>query len=331
MAYLGEKDGNNFNCIESFDYPTFLPIKNSDAEAVNIYSGFQLSYTSTESDGKTVTIDAICEKDGDGVWEDLTASGETNDIQYKYTGDEACKFYDIDISKYFSGLTKFVGALSVLVGLVLTFYGSKFLVTVFGLLVFMLTQVIMWAILYNTHLFKPEDIEDSKATIIAIGVVVAALGGVAAYYMARFADKFAVSLISAWVGGICGFMVIGATHMPGGAKLFIIAIVAFAAGYYSFKVQRYMKSAGTAIIGAFILFRGIGDFVGGYPEVMSSAAHEDDSQAVDKAIAEMDDEAKGFFLFYLGGTIAFAVLGTWVQLTYVQKVEDEDFMKQEDS
>ena len=43
----------------------------------------------------------------------------------------------------------------------------------------------------------------------------------------------------------------------------------------------------------------------------------------------MNDEEKGYFLFYLGGTIAFAVLGTWVQLTYVQKIveEEEDFMK----
>jgi len=270
----------------------------------------------------------MCEKDGEGVWEDQTESDEN--IQFMYTGDEACKVYDLDISKYFSGLTKFLGAISIVLGLILTFYGSKFLVTVFGLLVFLLTQVLIWAILYNTHLFKPEDVEEEKATIIAIGLVVAALGGVAAYYMAKFADKYAVSLISGWVGGIVGLMVIGATHIPGGAKLAIIAVFALAAGYYSFKVRRYMKSAGTAIIGSFILFRGIGNYVGGYPEVMSSAAHADgNTQASVDAIAALDNEAKGYFLFYLGGTIAFAVLGTWVQLTYVEKKEEdsEDFMK----
>lgn len=111
--------------------------------------------------------------------------------------------------------------------------------------------------------------EDKKPLIIGVGVLFIALGGVIAYYMARFADKFAVPLISGWVGGIIGFMLIGATKMPGAAKILIISVVAGAAGYYSFKVQRYVKSAGTAIIGAFILFRGIGNYVGGYPEIMA--------------------------------------------------------------
>ena len=336
MGYLGQKDGDNFNCIETFDYPTFLPIENSDADTVaeKPYMGFKLSYNTEDGDQK-VTIDAICNKDaemGAGAWEDLTASGETNDLQYKFTGQEACKIYDLDISKYFSGLIKFAGAISIILGLVLTFYGSKFIISVFGLLIFLLTQVVFWGILYNTKMFKPEEIEEKKAMIIGVGVVLFALGGVVAYYMARFADKYAVSLISGWVGGIIGFMFIGATPMPAPAKILIIAVLAGAAGYYSFKVQRYMKSAGTAIIGSFILFRGIGNYVGGYPEVMSHHGSGESDQ-VDAALEKMNDEEKGYFLFYLGGTIAFAVLGTWVQLTYVEKKkeEDEDFMKQEDA
>ena len=234
----------------------------------------------------------------------------------------------MDISKYFSGLIKFAGAISIILGLILTFYGSKFIISVFGLLIFLLTEVVFWGILYNTKMFKPEEIEDKKALIIGVGVVLFALGGVVAYYMARFADKYAVSLITGWVGGIVGFMFIGATPMPAPAKILIIAALAGAAGYYSFKVQRYMKSAGTAIIGSFILFRGIGNYVGGYPEVMSHHGSGESDQ-VDAALEKMNDEEKGYFLFYLGGTIAFAVLGTWVQLTYVQKIEEEeeDFMK----
>ena len=88
MGYLGEKDGDNYNCLETFDYPTFLPIENSDADADKPYVGFKLSYT-TEDGDKKVTIDAICNKETDmgaGTWEDLTASGETNDLQYKFTG-----------------------------------------------------------------------------------------------------------------------------------------------------------------------------------------------------------------------------------------------------
>lgn len=332
MAYLGEKDGSNYNCMETYDYPTFLPIENTEADAVNKYKGFTIKYTAnddSETHPRTVTIDAYCNKGADGVFEDISAAGESGDVQYKFTGDEACKFYDVDISKYFSGLAKFIGVLSVALGLVMTFYGSKFLVIVFGILILLLTQVIAWGILYNTHMFKPDEVEEKKGLIIGLGIVVLGLGGVAAYYAARFADKFAVPLISGWVGGIFAFMIIGATGLPGGAKMLIVAAFAAASGYYSYKVQRYVKSAGTAIIGAFILFNGIGKFVGGYPEMMSDHAAGADTAAMDDAIAQMDDKEKGMAAFYLVGTVAFGVLGTWFQLTYVQKVEEEegDFMK----
>lgn len=173
----------------------------------------------------------------------------------------------------------------------------------------------MWGILYNTHMFKPEHVETKKGQIIAIGVVLFALGGVIAYYSAKFADKFAVSLIAGWCGGIFGFMTVGATTIPPLAQTFIVLAIAAAAAYYSFKVKRYIKSGGTAIIGAFILFNGIGKYAGGYPSFNKS--HSDDETSAQKALEDMSDEQKGMALFYLAGTIAFAVLGTWVQLTYV--------------
>lgn len=321
-----------------------MPIRNDDKDAVNIYKGFTLKYTAeyaendttmcVNPDGenvkRTVTIQALCNKGATtGAWTEVELNNDC-DLVYQYTGDEACKFYDVDISKYFSGLTKFAGAISILLGLVLTFVGSKFILIVFGLLVFLLSQVIMWGILYNTHMFKPEEVEDKKGLILGLGVVVFALGGVGSYYMSRFADKFAVPLISGWCGGIVSFMLIGGIKMPGAAKLVIIAMVAGATVYYSYKVQRFVKSAGTAMIGAFILFNGIGKYVGGYPSIMSAQS---EGEAEDAAIEKLNSNAGAMALFYLGGTVAFTILGTWFQLTYIQKVkeDEDDFMNKEDA
>jgi hypothetical protein len=281
--------------------------------------------------GRLVTVNAICAKGASqGNWTEIQVNDECN-LVYQYTGDEACKFYDVDVSKYFAGLTKFTGAICIALGLALCFYGSKFVLIVFGLLIFLLTQAVMWLILYNTHIFDPKEIETKKGLIIGLGVVVFALGGTGAYFMARFADKFAVPLIAGWCGGIVSFMLIGSTKIPGPAKLLVIAMVAGATVYYSYKVQRFVRSAGTAMIGAFLLFNGIGNYVGGYPSIMSAKSEGDGDDA---AIAELNAKSGGAMaFFYLGGTIAFTALGTWFQLTYVEtKVyEEDDFMNEKDA
>ena len=342
IAFLGAKDDTNINCEQSFDYPSFEPIKNDDEDSVNLYNGFKLKYNATyeatddqkcEGSGMplTDTINAVCNKEtaaGAGVWTEVTTSGCNLELQF--VGSEACKLYDVDISKYFAGLTKFIGAISIILGLVLCFVGSKFILIVFGILVFLLAELIMWGILYNTHMFQPEEIEEKKGLILGLGVVVLILGILASYYLAKFADKYAVPLISGYVGGVIAFMLIGGVKIPAAAKLATIVVVAATTVYYSYKVQRFVKSAGTACIGAFILFNGIGKYVGGYPAIMGVQSEGD---AETKAIEELNSKEGAMVLFYLGGTIAFTILGTWVQMTYVQVKEEEedDFMNSKDA
>jgi MFS family permease len=179
-------------------------------------------------------------------------------------------------------------------------------------------------------MFKPEEIESKKGLIGGLGAVVFILGGVFSYFMARFADKYAVPLISGWCGGIISFMVIGGLSLPGPAKILIIAMVAGATVHYSYKVQRFVKSAGTAMIGAFILFNGIGNYVGGYPSIMSTQS---EGGAEDAALENLNSKEGAMALFYLGGTVAFTALGTWFQLSYIVKkvYKEDDFMNPDDS
>lgn len=77
MAYLGEKDGSNYVCIDAFDLPKFAAIPNPDTESEDKFIGFQLKYNSTES-GRIVTIDALCDKNavaGEGTFSDITVAG----------------------------------------------------------------------------------------------------------------------------------------------------------------------------------------------------------------------------------------------------------------
>jgi hypothetical protein len=282
----------------------------------------------------TVTINAYCDKGRiDGTWGDVTTPNDECNIVFNYYGDQACKFYDVDISRYFQGLTKFMGAISIGLGLVLTFYGSKFILIVFGLLCFLITQMLMWLVLYNTQIFKPEEIESKVGIILAIAAVIFLVGAVASYYMAKFADNFAVPMISTWCGGIIAFMLISATKVPPYGKFAIIIFVAGTAGYYSYKVQRFVKSAGTALIGSFILFNGIGKYAGGYPNLMDMTPADGSDGAQSAAMEKLKEEMGAMAMFYIGGTIFVAILGTWVQLTYVSKAkeDEDDFMNSKDA
>lgn len=166
LAFGGEKDGENFSCVDQFGQPSFLPIANDDESSDAAYKGFQLTYTAqyeasdeekcAGGQPKTVVINAICNKNAESeVWS-LTETHEACNVVYEFKGDTACKFYDVNISKYFSGLNKFMGAIAIILGLILCFVGSKFILIVFGLLCLMLSQIVPWLILYNTHMFNPE-------------------------------------------------------------------------------------------------------------------------------------------------------------------------------
>jgi hypothetical protein len=50
--------------------------------------------------------------------------------------------------------------------------------------------------------------------------------------------------------------------------LAIVLAVASGAAYVSGRVQDYIKTGGTAIVGAFLLARGIGAYAGGFPKLL---------------------------------------------------------------
>jgi hypothetical protein len=54
--------------------------------------------------------------------------------------------------------------------------------------------------------------------------------------------------------------------------MIIVVISAGFAAWFSNKVQRYIKTIGTAIIGAFLLARGVGEYVGGFPKLLDQVS-----------------------------------------------------------
>ena len=346
MAFSAEKDGNNYECYSQFGYPTIEPIAETNEDAVESYKGFTLKYTAKYEEDDTVkcgaglpmtvTIHATCNKDieGDGNFDyDESASPDLCTKVVNYEGANACNFFDLNLTRYFPVVLSILGALSIITGLVLALFGSKFILIVIGFLLFLCTQALAWGILYNTHMVDPAEAKDNKPLIIGVGVGIAAVGGVAAYYLTRFADRFAVPIISGWCGAIVTFMIVGPIQMPGLAKTGVVILVAGTAAWYSYKIQRFVKSVGTALIGSFLLFNGLGKYIGHYPSLMDTNAEDLNSDAAQEALEKMKDDVGLWALFYIGGTVVFTIFGTWFQMTYVSKKDKDDYdmMDKDDS
>ena len=78
MAFLGYKDGSNYDCNTMFGPPTLEGIKNTNTESHDAYEGFKLHYTAqyeknddekcSNGEPLTVTINAVCQEKGENTF-----------------------------------------------------------------------------------------------------------------------------------------------------------------------------------------------------------------------------------------------------------------------
>jgi hypothetical protein len=70
----------------------------------------------------------------------------------KYEGPEGCHAFDVDFSKYLDPLSKFLGFFEILIGLVVCFFGSRFILYTFATLVFIAVNGFIMGLSYNMQL-----------------------------------------------------------------------------------------------------------------------------------------------------------------------------------
>lgn len=97
-------------------------------------------------------------------------------------------------------------------------------------------------------------------------IFVAIVGTLVGFLSFKFARAYAVSVIAAW-GGIAIFVtVIKLVGLRGTAYSITGAIIGAVLGFVlGKKYNTLVRSIGTAIIGAYFTTRGLGTFIGGYP------------------------------------------------------------------
>ena len=307
-------------CVYTFKRPDFTGIKNTSSE-LNTTKGFKVTYTSNEPCTKdatkkfTFTINQICNPGKEKEDSDF-GSGDC-EAEMTYKGKNGCSTIDLSkFMKFFDKFAKFGGIILIGSGLVMTFAGAKFLLLVFTCLVGFAVTGIFSLVVYN--LFLSPDTE--QGVFLTIFVIAALLGIAAGYFSKKFAKAWATTLLAVWVGFIAASMLaklLGIYNQYASTTIAILGAVG--AGVLGKKLDKHIKSFGTAFIGAYLLIRGIGTYAGGYPSEAEIAKQAEEGNV---------EEYNPYVWLYFLGFVAFAVGGSFVQLKYL-RAEEED--KKEDA
>lgn len=166
----------------------------------------------------------------------------------------------------------------------------------------------LFAVVYA--MFIPMDAEIGLLVGSIIFCVV--IGGLIAFFTYKVTRKFIVPILGA-AAGIFSFLMLAKIFGLKGYLNLISAIVGAVSGWFlAYKFHTFIRAFGTAVVGAFLIVRGIGCYAPGFP-----------SETIDFKAVKADPNANLELIGYLAGFVIIAVLGTIFQLR-TQRVEEEE-------
>ena len=232
----------------------------------------------------------------------------------QYHGQEGCSLYEAPADDAYALLEPAIGGLLIAIGLFLAFAGSKFLFVVFAILAFFVVATLAFMYSYN---FLPKE-QVTVWSLVAVLVASLVLGGVTARYSHRFFRAWGIPLVSAWGAVIIGLVLAQACGITNGTASLVIAFACGMLGaWLGRSASRFLRSAGTAFFGSFMVIRGIACYAGHYPGDSGPG----------------DVESPAALWGYLGGLILLTFAGAWTQLycarEEVSTKDDDDYLRED--
>ena len=261
----------NGACTYSFKNSEFDGIDGVTPDASgSLNLGFELKWKSNEKcagddDGFKFELKSYCEKDVNSTnYQVFTMTEEkTCSAKATYYGPEACKSFSVNLQKISDAIAPFITWIFLTIGLVLTFAGSRFLLYAVAFLVTLAISGALYLLSYNTFMSEKNATTGGVVGVMVIALILGLVGGYLAF---KFAKAWAVSVLAAWAG-IAIFVPL--TKVLGLTKSYYTiagAVVGAGLGFYIGKrYNKFVRSAGTAIVGSFLTVRSLGSYIGGYP------------------------------------------------------------------
>mmetsp|Transcript_11018 Transcript_11018/g.18414 ORF Transcript_11018/g.18414 Transcript_11018/m.18414 type:complete len:215 (-) Transcript_11018:193-837(-) len=195
-------------------------------------------------------------------------AGDDCDITLKYKSKKGCPVFSYDKLTVF--LNKYYwlwGAMAVVAGIVIGFFGNKFVSAVIGLvtavMVFLLVSLATFQILQSANV-------ETEDTVNWVILIVIGLIGVAVGYFVAKARKYGIALLSAWGGAMLGLIITSVLFVENKYAYYAIIIgSAIVLAMIAFKFEKITIMSITSFIGSYGIIRGISLYVGGFPSETS--------------------------------------------------------------
>jgi hypothetical protein len=218
-------------------------------------------------------------------------------------------------------IAPYIGVILIAVGIVMAFFGSKFVFMVFGFIVGLLSSGASFLLFYNL-LMK----DDSPQGMVVGSIIASVLIGVVVSYLTyKFSKAWAVALIAAFGGFVLAALIIGLAGITNPVVEIALVVIGAAAGLLvGKKFNSFVRAVGTSLIGSFMIVRGIGMYAGGYPSEIS---------VINKAQAG-NFNFKSSIWAYFGGFVVLTIgcsLFQYHRHKEEHEKNDDDFMTGDDA
>ena len=215
---------------------------------------------------------------------------------------------------------KFLGLVEIALGVVFAFVGAKFIFFLLKVILFLVPFALTWLIPRNLNLL---DSSSSKGLIAGIFVASIVLGILSAYFLGKVAEKYMVQILAGVAGVACAILLLGSLKNQM-VKSLAVLVVGGLAVYLSKQFDKYIKTIGTAAIGAFLMMHGVSRYVGGFPS--SNTIQINNGQ-------DIEIDVPNLAIAYIAGMAVITVVGSFIQLKFFPpkdfSVDDDDEMKAE--
>jgi len=156
-----------------------------------------------------------------------------------------------------------MGAVSLIAGLVLCFYGAAVIDYAVTFVVFFLVTGVVLGIGNSTTDFMQED----KQPLITWTIAAIVVGLIGAVVFFKFFAKFGAGVLGVMGGAAVTSLVLGQFPTSTVVNIIILVIVCVAVGYLGVKYDDQIKAIGTAGCGAFMIVYGIASFFDAMPSL----------------------------------------------------------------
>lgn len=211
----------------------------------------------------SLSLNILCDADV----KDLVYQGSDGTF-LNFVSEKGCPTFQYDaLTMFFSKYSFLLGAVMIVGGLFLAFFGNKFVNFVIGLVGFIASSVVL---LYVAMWVVEATNKTPKDWVIWTVLAVCLILGVGIGYLLVKSRKIGIAIMAGWGGATLGFILTTTFVIESTAAYWgIIIACAIVSAFFAFKTEKLVIMLATALLGGYLCIRGISMYAGGFPNESS--------------------------------------------------------------